>query len=54
LKFKMNVFPSSKLVQTLHWAIFECYEQLCQLSQLQIPTRVHVINFGTNSNLNFP
>jgi hypothetical protein len=33
LKFKMNVFLSSNLVQTLHGSIFECYEQLCQLAQ---------------------
>jgi hypothetical protein len=32
---------------------FEHFEQLCSLSQLQIPTGFHVINFGTNSNSNF-
>jgi hypothetical protein len=50
----MNVFLSSKLVHTLHGTIFELYEQLCQMAHLQIATRIHVINFGTNSNLNLP
>jgi hypothetical protein len=50
----MNAFPSSKLVETLHGAVFELYEQLCQLAQLEIPNRIIVINFGTNSNLNLP
>jgi hypothetical protein len=54
LKCNLNAFCISKPLQTLYEAKFEHVEQLSPLSQLQIPTRIHVINFGTNSNLNLP
>jgi hypothetical protein len=53
-KFKHTVFPRSKIIQTLHDVFFEHDEQLYELVQLQIPSIIHVINFGTNYNLNFP
>jgi hypothetical protein len=51
-KFKFSAFPRSKIIQTVHAASFKTAEQLCHLAQLPIVTRIHVINFGTNSNLN--
>jgi hypothetical protein len=44
----------SKNIQALHDAIFEQYEQLSPLTQLQIPTGSYVIYFGIDSNLNLP
>jgi hypothetical protein len=38
----------------LQRAIFEPNEQCLSLAQLQISDEFHVINFGTNSNLNLP
>jgi hypoxanthine-guanine phosphoribosyltransferase len=38
----------------LQGAIFEPNEQRLSLAQLQISDEFHVINFGTNSNLNLP
>jgi hypothetical protein len=38
----------------LHDTRFELEQQLSPLAQLQIPTRSHVINFGTLSNLKLP
>jgi hypothetical protein len=54
LKFKNTALPWLKKVQTLHDAKFETYEQLSLLAQFQITNKFHVINFGTNSNLNLP
>jgi hypothetical protein len=51
-KFKMEDFHCSKNIQNLPSARFEYFEQLFQLNQLKIPNRIHVINFGTYSNLN--
>jgi hypothetical protein len=42
----------SKNTQAWLGARFECFEQLSQLGHLQIPNKIHVINFGTDSNLN--
>jgi hypothetical protein len=36
----------------LHEAVFEYFEQLSKLDELQTPNRIHVINVGTYSNLN--
>jgi hypothetical protein len=33
-KFKNLIFPSSKNIETLHEARYECFEQLSQLSRL--------------------
>jgi hypothetical protein len=52
LKFKTESFPCSINTQTLYDARFEYFEQLSKLGQLQIPNIIHVINFGTDSNLN--
>jgi hypothetical protein len=52
LKFKRKAFPMSKNTQAWLGARFECFEQLSQLGHLQIPNKIHVINFGTDSNLN--
>jgi hypothetical protein len=49
----MNAFPNSKNVQDFHVSRLEPGEQLYPLAELQITTRIHVIKFGTNSNLNF-
>jgi hypothetical protein len=46
LKFEMNPLPWSKIIETFHKASYEDDEQLCQLGQLQIPIRIHVINFA--------
>jgi hypothetical protein len=54
LKFKNTALPWLKKVQTLHDAKFETYEQLSLLAQFQITNKFHVINFGTNFNLNLP
>jgi hypothetical protein len=43
-----------KNVQTLHDPRFVLGEQLTPLAPLQIPIRSHVMNSGTNSNLNLP
>jgi hypothetical protein len=51
-KFKFSASVRSKIIQTLHEAIFEYIEQLYQLGQLQIPNKIHDINFGTDSSLN--
>jgi hypothetical protein len=50
--FKIDAFPCSKNIQTLHDASFEYFEHLSRLGLLQIPNRIHAINFGTDSNLN--
>jgi hypothetical protein len=52
LKFKTKAFLVPKNIQTLHEASFEQNEHLHQLSQVQMPNKIRVINFGTNSNLN--
>jgi hypothetical protein len=52
LKSNSNASPWFKNIQTLHAAIFEYFEQLSQLGHLQIPNRIHVKKFGTDSNLN--
>jgi hypothetical protein len=49
-----EAFMYSKNVQTLHAARFEYFEQLSQLGRLQVLNRIHVINSGTQFNLNFP
>jgi hypothetical protein len=49
----MEAFPYSKNIQTFYGALLEYFEQLYKLGQLQIPNIIHVINFGTYSNLNF-
>jgi hypothetical protein len=55
VKFKFTeTFPVPTNIQTFHDPSFEHGEQLSQLGQIQIPTRIHVINLGKNSNLNFP
>jgi hypothetical protein len=54
LKFKNTAFPRSKSTQTLYDARHENFKQLYLLTELQIPTGYHVINFGSNSNLNIP
>jgi hypothetical protein len=41
-----------KNIQTWHEVLFQHYEQLSPLGQLQIPTESQVINFETDSNLN--
>jgi hypothetical protein len=51
-KFKTETFYYPKNPQTLHEARFEYFKQHSQLVRLQIPNKIHVINFGTNSNLN--
>jgi hypothetical protein len=51
LKLKTNTFHWLKNNQTLQGARLEHTEQLSQLAQLQIPIGLHVIKFGTNSNL---
>jgi hypothetical protein len=47
-KFKLNALPMSKNIQTWHEALFEHYEQLSPLDQLQIPNASQLINFGTD------
>jgi hypothetical protein len=54
LQIDLNAFPMSKNIQTLHDAIFGHDEKLSTLAQLQILTASHAINFGRDSNLNFP
>jgi hypothetical protein len=54
LKFITKGFRCSKNPQTLHEARMEIAEQLSQFSWLQIPNRIHVIDFGIDSNLNIP
>jgi hypothetical protein len=51
-KFNLKALPSFKNTQTLHETRFEYFEHLSQLGQLPIPNIHHVINFGTDSNLN--
>jgi hypothetical protein len=51
-KFKMEVFPCSKNIKTLHIAIFEHSKQLSPLGRLQIINKFQVINSGTDYNLN--
>jgi hypothetical protein len=51
-KFKTAIFRYSNHTQILYEAIIKYSEQLLQLGQLQIPNINHVINSGTNSNLN--
>jgi hypothetical protein len=53
-KFKFSAFPRSNIIQTLHEASVGHGQQLSQLAKLQIPKIFHVINFGTDSNLNLP
>jgi hypothetical protein len=48
----MEAFPCLKNIQSLHSARFEYFEQLSQLGRLQILNRIHVVNFGTQFNLN--
>jgi hypothetical protein len=43
-----------KDIPTLHEARFECFEQLSPLGRLQILNIIHVINSGTEFNLNLP
>jgi hypothetical protein len=42
----------SKNNQTLHGPIFSYVEQLSEFNHFQNPTRILVIKFGTDSNLN--
>jgi hypothetical protein len=53
-KFKFSTMPTSKNVKIFHGDRFEHDEQRYPLVQLPIPNGSHVINFGSNSNLNFP
>jgi hypothetical protein len=53
-KFKKEAFPCSKNIKTLHDAKFEYFEQLYPLRRLQILNKIHVINSGTEFNLNLP
>jgi hypothetical protein len=53
-EFESGDFPRSKFFQTLYEDTFGYDEHLSQLGRLQIPNRIQVINFGTNSNLNPP
>jgi hypothetical protein len=48
----MDTFHCSKNSQTLHEDRIEYSDKLCQLGQLIIHNEIHVINFGTDSNLN--
>jgi hypothetical protein len=48
----MDVFCCSKNTQSVYESRAEYYEELSQLGWLQIPNRIHAINFGTDSNLN--
>jgi hypothetical protein len=48
----MDAFRCSKNTYTLHEGRCHCAEKNSQLGQLQIPNRIHAINFGTDSNLN--
>jgi hypothetical protein len=52
VKSNSNALPCFKNIQALHATRFEYFEQLSLLDQLQIPNRIHVINFGAGSNLN--
>jgi hypothetical protein len=51
-EFKSSAFPRSKNIKTLEGARFRYNTQHSPLSQLQIPTVIHAINFGIDSNLN--
>jgi hypothetical protein len=50
----MKALSCSKYIQTLYAARFQYFEQLSKLGQLQIRNRIHVINSGTQINLNLP
>jgi hypothetical protein len=52
VKSNSNALPCFKNIEALHATRFEYFEQLSPLDQLQIPNRIHVINFGAGSNLN--
>jgi hypothetical protein len=52
LKISNMTFLMSKIYQTFQDDSFKHKEQLYFLDQLQNPTLLQVINFGTNSNLN--
>jgi hypothetical protein len=54
LKFKMKVFPISKIHKHLQVDCFKHMEKLNFLDQLPNPTGLKVINSRTNSNLNLP
>jgi hypothetical protein len=53
-KFKKEAFLSRKNIKTLHAAIFEFFEQCSPLDRLQILDIIHIINSGTEINLNLP
>jgi hypothetical protein len=53
-KFKKEAFPYSKNIKTLNTARFEYFEQLYTLGRFQILNMIHVINSGTEFNLNLP
>jgi hypothetical protein len=53
-KFKKEAFPCPKNIKTLYMARLEYFEQLSQLGRVQILNRNHVINSGTEFNLNLP
>jgi hypothetical protein len=50
----MEALPYSKNIKILYGARLEYYEQLSQLRRHQIVNGLHVINSGTDSNLNLP
>jgi hypothetical protein len=54
LKFKMMVFPMSKIHLSVQVDSLKHKEVLYFLDQLQNPKGLKVINSGTNSNLNLP
>jgi hypothetical protein len=51
-KFKIDALIYLKNSENLHETVFESYENVCKLGQLQIPDRIHAIIVGTDSNLN--
>jgi hypothetical protein len=45
----MDALPCFKNTPILYDSRLECFEQLSQLCQLQIPNKTYVKNLGTNS-----
>jgi hypothetical protein len=54
LKYELVTFPLSKILQIMPVDSLKYKEQLYFLDQLKNPSGLHVINSGTNSNLNLP
>jgi hypothetical protein len=53
-KFIKETFAWTKNIKTFHATRFEYFQQLFQLGRLQILNKIHVINSGTEFNLNLP